>query len=63
MTKLAIKDFFLHSETFPVKANGMEVEQGQAFPTWDLMENLKRLHGKTCKFSFIIGSDLIEEIH
>ena len=61
MCRRAVLDFF--PKDYPVKVDGIEVENGSQIKTYDLLQKLKQLHGPKYDFNFMIGSDLVPKLH
>ena len=61
MVQIAVKEFF--PEGFPVKVDPIEVENGLQIPTMQLMDQLEEKYRGTNEFTFIMGSDLIANLH
>ena len=61
MAQLAIADFYPND--FPVRVNPIEVENGAALQTANLMDRLNESYGRENSFHFLMGSDLIESMH
>ena len=60
MVERAIHDFY--PESFPIKANDIEVKHGPMVPTYFLMQMLQQKYGDGFKFYFMMGSDLIPSL-
>ena len=61
MVQNAVKEFF--PEGFPVKVDPIEVENGLQIPTMQLMDQLSEKYRGSNEFTFIMGSDLIANLH
>ena len=61
MTRAAVRDFF--PAAFPVVVDPIEVENGRTIPTADLMTTLQERYRSTHKVHFVMGSDLIKDLH
>ena len=60
MCHLAVNTAF--SRDFPILVKGEELFATQALKTFELMELMAAKYGQECTISFVVGSDLIEEI-
>ena len=61
MTRQAVKEFFPSS--FPVFVDPIEVENGPALPTANLMDRLTAKYRESHSVYFVMGSDLIKTLH
>jgi len=62
MTKMAVDEFF--DKDFPVKVDAIEVENGPSIPSFYLLEQLiEKYKADNYEFNFIMGTDLIPNLH
>ena len=61
MTRAAVNDFF--PPNFPVTVDSIEVENGDTIPTAYLMDRLQERYQSTHKVYFVMGSDLLTNLH
>ena len=61
MTRAAVKDFF--PPAFPVFVDPIEVDNGASIPTAHLMDRLEDRYRSTHSVHFVMGSDLINNLH
>ena len=61
MTRSSVKDFFI-PET-PITVDPIEIDNGESIPTYELMKQMQATFGGTHQVYFLMGSDLLPELH